>query len=167
MSRTQSLIGSALFLLLAPGSVAGLAPWIITRWRWPAGGTPLLATAAGGLLILAGLAILLESFLRFALQGGGTPAPPAPTRKLVVAGAYRFVRNPMYVAVLAIIIGQAFLFSSGELVLYGAIVWLACHLFVTEFEEPRLRRDFPRDYALYSRNVRRWLPRIRPWRGES
>jgi protein-S-isoprenylcysteine O-methyltransferase Ste14 len=161
------LIGSAAFLILAPGSVAGLVPWLITDWRLPAPGPWALPTAlAGGALILVGAAMLLDSFVRFAVQGLGTPAPPAPTRKLVITGAYRFVRNPMYVAVLALVFGQALVFQSPGLLLYGALVWLAFHVFVEHFEEPRLRRDFPAEYDRYKRNVSRWLPRLRPWRGE-
>jgi protein-S-isoprenylcysteine O-methyltransferase Ste14 len=163
MDRAHALIGSAVFLFLAPGTVAGLVPWLITRWRLPAAGVPPLAAVVGTLFILAGAAVLLESFLRFAREGQGTPAPLAPTRKLVVTGAYRFVRNPMYVAVLALILGQVLVFQDPILLVYGAAVAFGFHLFVTAFEEPRLRREFPAEYEAYSRHVRRWIPRLRPW----
>ena len=118
----------------------------------------------GGLLILAGGYLLLECFGRFAWQGGGTPAPVAPPERLVVSGPYRRVRNPMYVAVLTLILGQAALFADPRLVVYGLAVWAAFHIFVLVYEEPTLRRSFPRDYAAYFAAVPRWLPRLTPWK---
>ena len=164
-SRAAALAGSALFLVIAPGTVAGLLPFLISRWRRSGdfGGSEAIELA-GLVLILAGGAALLECFFRFAWTGLGTPAPVAPTRKLVVSGLYRHVRNPMYVAVVTLVIGQALWFGSLDLLAYGAAVWLAFHLFVLLYEEPTLRRQFPDDYADYTRHVRRWLPRLRPWR---
>ena len=104
MRRTSAAIGSMLFLFAAPGMVAGLIPWSITHWR---GEAALPLRAVGVLLILPSLALLLECFGRFAWQGRGTPAPLAPTERLVISGPYRRVRNPMYVAVLGLILGQA------------------------------------------------------------
>ena len=94
----------------------------------------------GVVLIIVGALGLLDSFARFALQGLGTPAPIPPTRNLVVTGLYRYVRNPMYFAVVAVIFGQAVLFGDWRLLLYGPVRWLACHLFVITYEEPTLRR---------------------------
>ena len=100
-------MGSVFFLLIAPGTVAGLVPWWISGWRMRAA---LLHFSPfrwlGVLLIVAGLPLLLDSFARFALKGLGTPAPVFPTRHLVVSGLYRYVRNPMYLAVAAVIVGQ-------------------------------------------------------------
>jgi protein-S-isoprenylcysteine O-methyltransferase Ste14 len=106
-SRAASLLGSGLFLLIAPGTVAGYFPWLITRWRFAGdfGAAP-VPRAAGAVLILLGGLALLECFWRFAWVGVGTPAPVAPTRQLVTSGLYRHVRNPMYVAVAALTIGQ-------------------------------------------------------------
>lgn len=109
--------------------------------------------------------VLLEASARFAWQGLGTPAPIYPTERLVVSGAYRHVRNPMYLAVLAIILGQAAMFGSSALLAYGAAVAVAFHLFVVLYEEPTLRRSFPEDYRRYAAHVRRWLPRPTPWAG--
>ena len=164
-SRAAALAGSALFLVIAPGTVAGLLPFLISRWRRSGdfGGSEVIELA-GLLLMLAGAAALLECFFRFAWTGLGTPAPVAPTRKLVVSGLYRHVRNPMYVAVVTLVVGQALWFGSLDLLAYGAAVWLAFHLFVLLYEEPTLHRQFPDDYADYTRHVRRWLPRLRPWR---
>ena len=108
--------------------------------------------------------MLLESFARFALHGEGTPAPVAPTRRLVVTGLYRFVRNPMYLAVLALILGQALLLGSWELATYGAVVALGFQLFVLGYEEPTLRRTYGAEYEAFTRAVPRWIPRFRPWR---
>ena len=119
----------------------------------------------GWLLIAFGLVLLIETFARFALEGLGTPAPFYPTKALVVTGSYRFVRNPMYLAVVTLILGQALVFSSWPLLIYAGIVWLVVHLFVVGYEEPTLRRTFGSQYDGYCRDVRRWLPRLVPWNG--
>lgn len=166
MSRTASLLGSFLFLLLAPGTVAGVVPWLIASAtpRAALPGWPILATI-GAVLALFGLAILLESFLRFALKGRGTPAPIAPPERLVVTGCYRYVRNPMYVGVLALIVGQGLLSAHPWTLAYGLAMWALFHAFVLGYEEPTLRRSFPQDYPRYFAAVPRWLPRLRPWEG--
>ena len=165
-SRAASLAASALFFVVAPGTVAGYVPWLVTRWRFGGDfGPSLPVRAVGALFVLAGAAILVECFVRFAWRGLGTPAPIAPTRRLIVTGLYRHVRNPMYVAVFALIAGQAVLFGSLSLLAYGAAVWTAFHLFVLLYEEPTLRRRFPADYEAFVGAVPRWLPRLRPWRG--
>lgn len=163
MSRSEALIGSAAFFLIAPGAVAGIIPWLITHWRYGQDATPGLMWL-GGVMIVVFAAALIDCFARFALKGGGTPAPIAPTDKLVVTGLYRHVRNPMYVAVLGLILGQAFLFASAALLAYAIAVWFAFHFFVLVYEEPRLRRDFPDDYPAYARAVPRWIPRPLPWK---
>jgi protein-S-isoprenylcysteine O-methyltransferase Ste14 len=162
MSRSSALLASLLFLFVAPGTVAGLGPWWINGWRLHEG--PLAVRVAGAAMIAGGLYLLIECFGRFAVQGRDTPAPIAPPQRLVVSGPYRRVRNPMYVAVVAIILGQAALFEDLRLVAYGAAIWLAFHLFVLFYEEPTLRRTHPRDYAAFAAAVPRWRPRIRPWR---
>jgi len=159
-----AILGTAAFLVLAPGTVAGLVPWWISRWslRPPfLGFTPF--RTIGVLLMAAGLAVLLESFIRFALQGIGTPAPVFPTRHLVVQGTYRHVRNPMYVAVTSLILGQALLLGDTHLLAYALFPWLAAHLFVLAYEEPTLRRTFGAEYETYCAHVRRWIPRFSPW----
>ncbi|HEY0646365.1 isoprenylcysteine carboxylmethyltransferase family protein [Phenylobacterium sp.] len=163
MSRTTALLGSALFLALAPGTIAGLIPWLFVGWPAP---IPNAALAmVGGLVMALGAVLLVECFTRFALQGLGTPAPVAPPQRLVVSGAYRHVRNPMYVAVVSLILGQAALFASLPLLIYGAVVWAGFHAFVLGYEEPTLRRQFPQDYAAFCAAVPRWIPRLTPWRG--
>jgi protein-S-isoprenylcysteine O-methyltransferase Ste14 len=116
-------------------------------------------------VILGALAVLLESFARFAWKGLGTPAPVFPTRHLVVSGLYRFVRNPMYVAVVSAILGQALLFASLPLAGYGALVWGLFHTFVVLYEEPTLRKTFGAEYESFRAHVPRWIPRLTPWMG--
>jgi protein-S-isoprenylcysteine O-methyltransferase Ste14 len=166
MNRVSAMVGTGLFLLLAPGTVAGLVPWWITRWRMQ---PPLLGFSGirviGAVMITGGIAVVLDSFARFALQGLGTPAPILPTRHLVVSGLYRYVRNPMYVGVLGIILGQGLLFAEGRLFAYGVLLGLGVHVFVIGYEEPTLRRSFGSEYEAFRDNVPRWIPRLSPWRG--
>ena len=166
MQRTSAVLGSALFFVVTPCVVAGVIPWLVTHWEYRSAFLGLeLTRGAGVLLVMAGVPGLVDSFARFALQGLGTPAPLAPTEKLVVTGLYRYVRNPMYVSVLAVILGQALLFGDGRLIVYGGLFWLACHVFVLGYEEPTLRRRFSAEYEAFRTNVPRWIPRLTPWRG--
>jgi protein-S-isoprenylcysteine O-methyltransferase Ste14 len=162
-----AVAGSVVFFFLAPGIVGFLAPWLIVQWKpepvWPDAGWIRWAGLAIGAL---GTAELLECFARFAWQGEGTPAPVAPTKYLVVTGAYRHVRNPMYVAVVAIILGWTLWFGSLPLLLYAALVWLGFTAFVLIYEEPTLRATFGRQYETYCANVGRWIPRLSPWTPE-
>jgi protein-S-isoprenylcysteine O-methyltransferase Ste14 len=164
MRRLLAIIGSALFFVIAPCTVAGWVPWWISRWQVEPPFFGLLPLRiAGGVLILASLPVLLDSFARFAIEGLGTPAPVFPTRHLVVTGWYRYVRNPMYVAVASVILGQALIFGKVTLLEYGALVWLFFHLFVLAYEEPTMRATFAEEYKLYCANVPRWIPRLTPW----
>ncbi|HEX2180649.1 MAG TPA: methyltransferase [Rubrobacteraceae bacterium] len=163
MRRTTAAVGSAVFFLLAPGVVVGLIPWLLTGWR---AREPLPFWAPvrvlGGILLLAALIALVRAFVRFVVEGFGTPAPVAAPERLVIGGMYRYVRNPMYVAVLAAIVGQALLLGRLVLLLYAAAAWLAVAAFVRFYEEPTLSRRFGADYEAYRRAVPAWLPRLRP-----
>lgn len=164
--KTTAVLGSALFFVAAPFLAAAAIPWWITRWDFqPAFFGTDLTRAIGGLLVVSGVPGVVDSFARFALDGLGTPAPVAPPQHLVVTGLYRYVRNPMYVSVLAAICGQALLFGDWRLIVYGALFWLACHVFVTTYEEPALQRSFGAEYATFRANVPRWVPRLTPWEG--
>ena len=163
MRQPSAIAGSAIFFLVAPCVVAGLLPWLITRWHGLT--TSIVLLAAGAILIAAGIAVLLHAFTRFALEGSGTPAPVAPTETLVVGGIYRHVRNPMYVSVFAIILGQVLLFGSVAVLVYGVLIAAACVAFVLVYEEPTLARRYGQSYETYRRNVPGWLPRLTPWRG--
>jgi protein-S-isoprenylcysteine O-methyltransferase Ste14 len=165
--KPAAIAGSALFFILAPGVVAGLLPWLLTHWhRLPLSPFPTFSLF-GALPIVAGLAVLVHAFVRFALEGAGTPAPVAPTERLVIGGIYRHVRNPMYVAVLAIILGQALLFGQASLVVYAGIVGMAMFAFVRSYEEPLLASRYGAAYAAYRTAVPGWLPRLTPWRGDA
>jgi protein-S-isoprenylcysteine O-methyltransferase Ste14 len=165
MNRTSAILGSAIFLVIAPGTLAVLGPFWICRWYMA---PPLLGfvlfRVIGGLLIVCGLPLLLDSFARFAIQGLGTPAPVAPPRHLVVSGLYRYVRNPMYVAVASLIFGQGLLFGSMRVLQYGVAVALGFHLFVLLYEESALRSKFGSEYENYCVHVRRWWPRMNGWK---
>src|SRR5580693_2406201 len=141
VQRTIAVLGSAVFFVVAPFTLAGLVPWWITGWqlRPPFLGLE-LTRGIGAIMILAGVPGIVDSFARFALQGLGTPAPIAPPRNLVVTGLYRYVRNPIYVGVAAVIFGQALLFSDWRLLWYAALLWLFFHLFVLVYEEPTLEQ---------------------------
>jgi protein-S-isoprenylcysteine O-methyltransferase Ste14 len=161
--RVRAWVGTVAFLVLTPGVVAGLVPGLITGFRIPwTGGWASPVAVVAAVVVLSGVTVLLDAFVRFA-RADGTPAPPMPTAHLVVVGPYRFVRNPMYLAVLAIILGQALLFGSGGALLYAGIVLLAVVLFVRAYEEPTLELEYGDEYREYRRNVRGWLPRVRPW----
>ena len=166
--RLAAIVGSAVFLVVAPGFVAGLVPRWISGWQLR---TPFLGMrlfrSAGGILLALGVAGLLDSFVRFAVQGLGTPAPVFPTRHLVVTGLYRYVRNPMYVAVVSAILGQGLLLGDVALLEYGVVVWLLFHLFVLLYEEPTLRKSFGPEYEAFCSAVPRWIPRFSAWSGRN
>jgi protein-S-isoprenylcysteine O-methyltransferase Ste14 len=162
-ARTRAALGSLLFLFVAPGVVAGLVPWLLTR-GWESSDPPLVLVLIGVLLIAGGLAMLLPAFARFAWEGLGTPAPVAPTQRLVVGGLYRHMRNPMYVAVAALIIGQALLLGSTMLLLYALAFMAAVAAYVRFYEEPVLEARYGEQYERYRRAVPAWRPRLRPWR---
>jgi protein-S-isoprenylcysteine O-methyltransferase Ste14 len=164
IGKVQAVAGSAVFLVIAPGFVAGLMPWWISRWSVEAPFFGMLFFRfVGGMFLALGIIGLLDSFARFALQGVGTPAPIFPTRHLVVTGLYRFVRNPMYVAVVSAILGQGLILGDVAVLEYGAVVWLLFHLFVLIYEEPTLRASFGSEYESFCAEVPRWIPRLTPW----
>jgi protein-S-isoprenylcysteine O-methyltransferase Ste14 len=158
------LLGSAVFFCLAPGLAVGVVPGTLAGWQI---GPPFFGLAVlrvvGVILIIIGAASLLDSFARFALEGHGTPAPVAPPVILVVSGQYRYVRNPIYIAVVASIVGQALLFGSTLVLAYSGVVWCVFHLLVVGYEESTLRRQFGQSYGAYQAGVRRWWPRAKPW----
>ena len=141
--------------------VAGLVPWLITHWEFDDGsGWLMLLRIVGTLLILAGLISILESFVRFVRDGRGTPAPAAAPDRLVVRGQYRYVRNPMYVAVGSVILGQALLLPSPALLIYLGLFFLIVATFVRFYEEPALESRFGEEYLGYKRSVPAWWIRF-------
>lgn len=157
-------IGSLVFLVLAPGVVAGVVPWWVTGWRvrqplpWATS-----LRVLGAILIAAGAVVLLHAFVQFVLEGVGTPAPVAPTEQLVVGGFYRHVRNPMYLAVAATLVGQGLLLGQTWLLVYAAGFGVVASAFVHWYEEPTLRRRFGAQYERYRDAVPGWWPRFHPW----
>ena len=149
---------SLLFLIVAPGMVAGYIPLALLR-KGPQIETGFFAYLAFPLW-LVGSIMVLWSFWNFLVQGRGTPAPIDPPKELVAVGFYRYVRNPMYVGVLLILIGHFLWFGSWSLLAYTAVAFITTHLFVTFYEEPTLRRQFGAAYESYLKRVPRWIPRF-------
>jgi protein-S-isoprenylcysteine O-methyltransferase Ste14 len=151
---------SLLFTIVVPGMVGGLLPWLLAHGA--DGPTPPQSPVwlVVGLLPLAlGVGLYLWCAGAFTFIGKGTPAPIDAPKSLVIQGPYRWVRNPMYLAVLLVILGQALLFRSSLLVGYALLFWVVVHTFVILVEEPSLRGQFGSDYAAYLRRVPRWIPR--------
>jgi protein-S-isoprenylcysteine O-methyltransferase Ste14 len=162
---TTAAVGSAVFFVVAPGIVAGFVPWLISGWdvRWSMSPFSVALMALGGALFAAAVVVLIRNFVRFVVEGGGTPSPALQTERLVVGGDYRFVRNPMYLAVIAAILGQAMIFGSLALLLYALAVWAIMATFVRWYEEPLLQNRYGEEYGRYRRGVRAWVPRPHPW----
>jgi len=159
-SAVSAVAKTLVFTVFVPGTVAGYVPW---RLRLD-GASPVTGAEewAAIAVIAIGIAIYLyTAFWGFALIGGGTPAPIAPPKILVVKGLHRFVRNPMYIGVALVIGGQAWLFHSLHIAIYLACVLLIVHLFVLFYEEPTLHRQFGEEYDRYRTSVPRWIPKFR------
>lgn len=161
MRSSHAAWGSAVFFVVAPLMVGGLIPWSIGRATGDGG--PLGARVLGVVLGAAGAAVVVHSFARF-VAARGTPAPVAPTETLVVDGLYRFVRNPMYVGVVAGSLGSALWWGSWSAAGYAAFVWAFTASFVKLYEEPTLAETYGQEYDAYRASVRAWLPRLTPWR---
>ena len=155
----MTALKSLLFLIAAPGMVAGYIPLVLLR-RGSQVETGFLAYLAIPLWLIGG-AILLWSFWNFLIEGRGTPAPIDPPKELVVAGFYRYVRNPMYFGVLLILIGYFLWFGFWSLLAYTALAFIATHLFVTLYEEPTLKKKFGKSYEDYLKKVPRWIPKFK------
>jgi protein-S-isoprenylcysteine O-methyltransferase Ste14 len=158
--RTGSLLISSLFFtILQPGLVSGLFPYLIlgSRVKEILQNDFTLPQYFGSIIFFAGLIIMLECIVRFALEGRGTLSPADPTQILVVKGLYRYSRNPMYLGVVSMLIGEAVFFEAGRFWYYVVGIALAFNLFILLVEEPRLKRDFGAEYEEYCRKVRRWL----------
>ena len=143
-------------LVGGPTIVAGIVPWLLTRWD--ADPQPVALRVLGVGLLLAGGALVAETTARFALQGRGTPAPWAPPERFVERGSYRFVRSPMYLGVILLILGQALLLGREILFAWAVVAWLIFEVSLVTWEEPGLRGRFGESYEDYRRRVRRWIP---------
>ncbi len=153
------LLRNLFFTILQPGIVAGLIPyWILRKevdrvfiWPWR------FYNYLGLILFIPGIALMLNCIIRFAVQGRGTLSPLDPTKRLVIAGPYRFCRNPMYVGVMMILIGETIFSQSVNLLIYSIAILIGFNLFIIFFEEPRLKREFGEEYRQYCQKVRRWI----------
>jgi protein-S-isoprenylcysteine O-methyltransferase Ste14 len=150
---------SIFFALLLPGTMTVLIPhFIVSRGQPGQWGHWTPWQFLGLLPIGVGAGVLFRCIWDFAVAGRGTLAPVDPPKDLVVRGLYRYVRNPMYVGVLTILLGEALLFRSLALLCYAGIFFTVTHLFVVLYEEPTLRRQFGESYETYCRRVHRWFP---------
>jgi len=159
--RRVALPGSLLFFLIGPGLEAGVGPFVLTGWH--ANPAPAVVRIVGAAAACAGLAVLVWCFARFVREGGGTPSPLAPPTRLVVGGPYRWVRNPMYAATAALIIGQGLLLAQPILFAAAAAYVIALAALDRFVERPRLMERFGAQYAEYVRAVPGWIPWRRPW----
>ena len=152
----RAVIVAALFI--------SLWTWFIPRWL--AGGAlhPRWGILPVALMVLGG-AVMVRCVWDFAWRGDGTPAPFDPPRKLVIAGLYRFVRNPMYLGMAIFLIGEAILLPDIARAMIAVLLgaWALVNGFILLYEEPKLRDLFGDDYADYCRNVNRWIPRLTPF----
>jgi len=166
MRPRQAAIGSAIFFLVGPGFEAGLGPALLTRGFARGDDLPAQpgATAVGALLVLAGLAVLVRCFVRFARDGRGTPTPAAPTGALVVDGPYAHVRNPQQLATAAVIVGEGLVLARPILFVAAGAYLATLAWMIRRYEEPRLRQRFGPAYDAYAAEVSAWLPRLRPSR---
>ena len=159
--QTWLALRSLLWTILLPGMVAGYVPWTVFGLRHarlePADPFGALALA----VIVLGIALLAACIFEFARSGRGTLSPVDPPRHLVVRGLYRYVRNPMYLSVTTILLGEVLLARSPALAAYWAVWFAAANLFVIAYEEPALRQKFGSSYDEYARRVGRWIPRRR------
>jgi protein-S-isoprenylcysteine O-methyltransferase Ste14 len=164
-AERRALLGTIIFTLTIPGTAIVLVPYLLTGWnlRPPFLGIEATRSLGGALIVLAA-PLFFRILAGFVREGRGTPAPIAPTQRLVVGGPFRWVRNPGYVAVVSLVVGQALLFGSGAVLAYAGFLALAFHVFVVLYEEPTLRRQFGAEYDAYCREVPRWVPRRRPSR---
>jgi len=149
---------NVLFAILLPGTVTLWIPWLILHGthasiHWSFSCVPAL------LILALGSSILLRCIWDFAVSGRGTLAPIDPPLHLVMSGLYRYVRNPMYLGVLLVVISEAWLFRSGALLVQAGVAFIVVHGFVLLYEEPHLQRQFGSSYADYCQSVNRWLPR--------
>lgn len=161
MTRARAAVGSFVFTVAMPGAMAALVPYLLTGWH--GSGSPLALQVVGAALLAAGVSVFAHTVIRFVVEGLGTPFPGAPTEHLVVGGLYRYVRNPMYLAVIATILGQAAILGRVVLVAYAAILWATVASFVRFYEEPTLSERYGEPYDSYRRGVRGWWPRATPW----
>ncbi len=155
------VVRTLVFTVLAPGTALIFIPYRILNSGFRSSFHVSWLSLGGLVPIALGASIMALSFAGFVAEGHGTPAPYDPPRRLVTGRLYNRVRNPIYIGVILILLGEAIVFQSLPLLGYAAVAWLVCHLFVVLYEEPGLRRRFGASYEAYWRRTPRWLPRLR------
>jgi len=165
MATAGLALRSTLWAVVMPGMVAGYLPWRYLGVRDAHLDPSNPVHIAAGVGIALGAALLIACIVEFARSGRGTLSPLDPPKQLVVRGLYRYVRNPMYLSVTTIVLGEALLTRSSRLLVYWMIFFAAANLFVIGYEEPFLRRTFGASYDAYTRQVGRWIPTLRPRAG--
>jgi protein-S-isoprenylcysteine O-methyltransferase Ste14 len=150
-------IRNIVFTLIVPGSGGVLVPWLIMTAR---GATPVPVAWPAVLVVGIGAALYAWCIAAFAIVGRGTPGPWDAPRRVVAVGPYRRVRNPIYIAALLVVVGQAWLFGSLPVLIYAGLLGVGFHLFVIAHEEPALIERFDGEYAAYRSRVPRWIPRL-------
>ncbi len=161
MNGLMIFIKTLAHTLLIPGSVLVFVPYLLVRERDP---TLLELDAwqlAGAVWIIVGIVIGSWCTFDFMIRGRGTPNPLDPPKLLVQLGFYRYVRNPGYVSVAFILLGETLFFRSVSVAIYAAVLLVGIHLLVVLYEEPILRQRYHESYDEYCRRVPRWIPRIR------
>lgn len=153
-------IKTLLFIIFVSGLVMYVIPVFLARLPFPLDFGLGIFRLAGFIPVFAGFLLYLWCAWDFTFSGKGTPAPIAPPKKLVIKGAYRFVRNPMYIGIIMVLLGEAMVFESFVLLLYALAVFSVVFLFVIYYEEPVLRKEFARSYTDYCYDVPRWIPKL-------
>jgi protein-S-isoprenylcysteine O-methyltransferase Ste14 len=150
-----------LFSLILPITVLIIVPSLIER-------RPVIASSAelipGGILLAIGLFIMTQTILTFIRIGKGTLAPWSPTRKLIVGGMYAYVRNPMILGVITVLLAESLVFNSRSIFMWAVLFYVINTVYFIILEEPALEKRFGEEYRSYKRNVPRWIPRMKPWR---
>jgi protein-S-isoprenylcysteine O-methyltransferase Ste14 len=164
-SSLSLALRSVFWTLAFPGTIAFYIPWRVFGFRFTAADAGQPAGAIGLVSITLGAVLLATCIVDFARAGRGTLSPVDPPRTLVVRGLYRYVRNPMYLSVSLVVLGEALAMRSAPLAAYWALFFLLVNVFVIGFEEPMLQDQFGDSYAAYRKHVGRWIPRVRGWSG--
>jgi protein-S-isoprenylcysteine O-methyltransferase Ste14 len=158
MRTLAPILKTLAFTVLVPGTIAGYVPYRLLGSQ--PNPTFDIVGVVGTIAIILGAMGYLTCAWNFAYHGLGTPAPLDPPKTLIARGLNRYVRNPMYLSVLLVIVGEAALFHAWKITLYAAVVWTCAHLFVVFYEEPNLQKKFGTIYEDYRSEVSRWIPRL-------
>jgi len=161
LPRWAAAVGTVLVFLIGQGTAVVLLPYAFTHWQPGAPPWPAVVRAIGVALIAAAGIVVIWGFVRFATEGAGIPVPTEPTsRQLTVGGPYRYLRNPLYLAIALAVTGQGLLLSRPVLLVYAAVLLVAFVAFVHWYEEPSLARRFGDQYQTYRKQVPGWWPRL-------